>query len=133
MDGRKIDGHRIIVDRELGRTKKTWYPRRLGGGKGEARRDRRDEQLIGEIKSQQAAEEPPQKAEESKDADETATELKQEAEVDGTSPKANGDSVTTLDKRQVENINGGGDVSSAANGDDKSSYTAAAKLQASDR
>ena len=51
MDGRKIDQHRIIVDRELGRTKKTWVPRRLGGGKGESRRDRKDEQLIDEIKA----------------------------------------------------------------------------------
>ena len=51
MDGRKIDQHRIIVDRELGRTKKTWVPRRLGGGKGESRRDRKDEQLIEEIKA----------------------------------------------------------------------------------
>lgn len=33
-DGRKIDGRRILVDRELGRTKKQWLPRRLGGGKG---------------------------------------------------------------------------------------------------
>lgn len=33
-DGRKVDGRRILVDRELGRTKKSWLPRRLGGGKG---------------------------------------------------------------------------------------------------
>lgn len=33
-DGRKVDGRRILVDRELGRTKKSWVPRRLGGGKG---------------------------------------------------------------------------------------------------
>ena len=45
-DGRKIEGHKIIVDREFGRTKKGWYPRRLGGGKGEARRDRSDEHLL---------------------------------------------------------------------------------------
>ena len=45
-DGRKIDGYKIIVDREFGRTKNTWYPRRLGGGKGEARRDRDDEYLL---------------------------------------------------------------------------------------
>jgi len=49
-DGRRVDGRRIIVDRELGRTKATWYPRRLGGGKGESRRDRRDEELIRELK-----------------------------------------------------------------------------------
>ena len=51
-DNRKIDGRRVIVDRELGRTKKSWYPRRLGGGKGESRRDRRDEELIYELKKQ---------------------------------------------------------------------------------
>jgi len=57
MDGRKIDQHRIIVDRELGRTKKSWLPRRLGGGKGEARRDRRDEQVVRDIKRQLEGEE----------------------------------------------------------------------------
>ena len=36
----------MIVDREFGRTKKGWYPRRLGGGKGEARRSRSDEGKI---------------------------------------------------------------------------------------
>jgi len=51
-DGRKIDGKRVIVDRELGRTKTSWFPRRLGGGKGEVRRDRRDEELIREIEMQ---------------------------------------------------------------------------------
>ena len=51
-DGRRVDGRRIIVDRELGRTKASWYPRRLGGGKGEARKDRRDEELIRELKKQ---------------------------------------------------------------------------------
>ena len=50
FDGRRVDGRRIIVDRELGRTKATWYPRRLGGGKGESRRDRRDEELTRELK-----------------------------------------------------------------------------------
>ena len=45
-DGRKIDGYKIIVDREFGRTKKGWYPRRLGGGKGDARRNRGDEASI---------------------------------------------------------------------------------------
>ena len=48
-DGRKIDGYKIIVDREFGRTKKGWYPRKLGGGKGEARRNRSDEQVLRSI------------------------------------------------------------------------------------
>ncbi|KAI6192316.1 U1 small nuclear ribonucleoprotein 70 kDa [Aphelenchoides bicaudatus] len=37
-DGTKIDGKRVVVDYERGRTQKTWLPRRLGGGKGETRR-----------------------------------------------------------------------------------------------
>lgn len=45
MDGRRIEGRKVIVDRELGRTGKNWLPRRLGGGKGDSRRDRKDEDL----------------------------------------------------------------------------------------
>lgn len=33
-DGKKIDGRRVVVDIERGRTIKGWKPRRLGGGKG---------------------------------------------------------------------------------------------------
>jgi len=36
-DGRKIDGRRILVDVERGRTVLGWVPRRLGGGRGPAR------------------------------------------------------------------------------------------------
>uniref|UniRef100_A0A0K0EZA6 U1 small nuclear ribonucleoprotein 70 kDa n=1 Tax=Strongyloides venezuelensis TaxID=75913 RepID=A0A0K0EZA6_STRVS len=36
-DGIKIDGRRILVDYERGRTRKDWLPRRLGGGKGRTR------------------------------------------------------------------------------------------------
>ncbi|KAH7702436.1 CBN-RNP-7 protein [Aphelenchoides avenae] len=39
-DGMKIDGRRVTVDYERGRTKKSWLPRRLGGGKGDTRRTR---------------------------------------------------------------------------------------------
>ena len=102
MDGRRIDQHRIIVDRELGRTKTTWYPRRLGGGKGEARRDRKDEQVIRDIKKQlQEAEDDeedktnkgsnanniddPEAAADKKKAE---TVLKQEVEVVDASPDA---------------------------------------------
>ena len=56
-DGRKIDGRRILVDRELGRTKRTWVPRRLGGGKGgESRRAESDylvEDVAREIRREQ--------------------------------------------------------------------------------
>lgn len=40
----------MIVDRELGRTRKDWLPRRLGGGKGDSRRDRNDEDLTRKLK-----------------------------------------------------------------------------------
>lgn len=33
-DARKIDGRRVLVDVERGRTVSTWLPRRLGGGAG---------------------------------------------------------------------------------------------------
>lgn len=49
-DGRRIEGRKIIVDRELGRTRKDWLPRRLGGGKGDSRRDRNDEDVIRKLK-----------------------------------------------------------------------------------
>jgi U1 small nuclear ribonucleoprotein len=39
-DGMKIDGRRIVVDYERGRTNKAWLPRRLGGGKGDTRKAR---------------------------------------------------------------------------------------------
>jgi len=37
-DGRKVDGRRIVVDVERGRTVRNWKPRRLGGGLGFTRR-----------------------------------------------------------------------------------------------
>ena len=37
-DGKKIDGRRVVVDVERGRTVKSWKPRRLGGGLGGTRR-----------------------------------------------------------------------------------------------
>ena len=55
-DGRYIDGKSVIVDRELGRTKKDWMPRRLGGGKGNGRRDLQDEELIRRLKKEIDAE-----------------------------------------------------------------------------
>ena len=36
-DGRKIDGRRILVDVERGRTSGKWVPRRFGGGRGNTR------------------------------------------------------------------------------------------------
>lgn len=37
-DGRKIDGRRVLVDVERGRTVKGWKPRKLGGGLGGTRK-----------------------------------------------------------------------------------------------
>lgn len=36
-DGKKIDGRRVLVDVERGRTVPNWRPRRLGGGLGTSR------------------------------------------------------------------------------------------------
>lgn len=38
MDGKKIDGQRIVVDAERGRVEDDWFPRYLGGGLGGHRR-----------------------------------------------------------------------------------------------
>lgn len=56
-DNRKIDGRRILVDRELGRTKRGWFPRRLGGGKGNSRRDAVHENLVKDLTRDLEAEE----------------------------------------------------------------------------
>ena len=37
-DGKKIDGRRVLVDVERGRTVNGWLPRRLGGGLGGTRK-----------------------------------------------------------------------------------------------
>eukprot|EP00743_Colponemidia_sp_Colp-15_P002551 GILK01002766.1.p1 GENE.GILK01002766.1~~GILK01002766.1.p1 ORF type:complete len:365 (-),score=35.05 GILK01002766.1:169-1263(-) len=42
-DGRKIDGRRVVVDVERGRTVPNWLPRRLGGGLGGTRIGGKDE------------------------------------------------------------------------------------------
>lgn len=44
-DGKKIDGRRVLVDVERGRTVKGWLPRRLGGGLGGTRRGGADVNL----------------------------------------------------------------------------------------
>lgn len=49
-NGRRIDGKRVVVDFERGRTREDWLPRRLGGGRGDSRRDRDEEKLIRELK-----------------------------------------------------------------------------------
>jgi len=46
-DGNKIDGRRVLVDVERGRTVKGWLPRRLGGGLGGTRKGGNDVNLRG--------------------------------------------------------------------------------------
>jgi U1 small nuclear ribonucleoprotein len=45
-DGKRIDGRRIMVDYEQGRTTKGWKPRRLGGGKGNSRATRQKGEYV---------------------------------------------------------------------------------------
>jgi hypothetical protein len=40
----------VIVDKERGRVNHDWQPRRLGGGKGDSRRDRDEEKIYREIR-----------------------------------------------------------------------------------
>lgn len=52
---RKIDGHKVIVDYERGRTLLTWRPRRFAGGKGYLRLTKEEaEQLDKEEKARRA-------------------------------------------------------------------------------
>lgn len=44
-DGRKLNGRRILVDVERGRTVKNWKPRRLGGGLGGTRLGDKDQNI----------------------------------------------------------------------------------------
>ena len=48
--GRRVDGRRVEVDQERGRVKHDWIPRRLGGGRGDTRRNREEERLIRELR-----------------------------------------------------------------------------------
>jgi U1 small nuclear ribonucleoprotein len=45
-----VDGKRVTVDFERGRTREDWLPRRLGGGKGDTRRDREQDKMLRELK-----------------------------------------------------------------------------------
>lgn len=56
-DGMKIDGRRVVVDYERGRTQKSWLPRRLGGGKGDTRRTREAKAVLEAAVLERAAEE----------------------------------------------------------------------------
>ena len=45
-DGKKIDGQRVYVDYERGRSVQEWRPRRFGGGKGNTREARKIDQKV---------------------------------------------------------------------------------------
>eukprot|EP00826_Nyctotherus_ovalis_P034520 TRINITY_DN2885_c0_g1_i4.p1 TRINITY_DN2885_c0_g1~~TRINITY_DN2885_c0_g1_i4.p1 ORF type:complete len:340 (+),score=91.00 TRINITY_DN2885_c0_g1_i4:195-1214(+) len=48
-NNKKLNGLRIRVDYERGRTREDWRPRRFGGGKGRSRTSRRDEERLAEL------------------------------------------------------------------------------------
>jgi len=75
-DGRKVDNRRVVVDYERGRTKQEWVPRRLGGGKGDKRRDRETERIIRDLKKSE-----PVLAERSRSRSAQKTHVKEEAVV----------------------------------------------------
>jgi hypothetical protein len=75
-DGRKVDNRRVVVDYERGRTKQEWVPRRLGGGKGDKRRDRETERIIRDLKKSE-----PVLAERSRSRSAQKTQVKEEATV----------------------------------------------------
>jgi len=70
-NGRKVDGARVMVDYERGRTKTDWVPRRLGGGKGDKRRDRETERLIRDLKKSHPALRSRSRSKDRKPAEET--------------------------------------------------------------
>jgi len=66
-DGKKVDGKRLLVDIERGRTIEGWKPKRFGGGKGEGRKgklDKKARDLYKEIKRQYDIEDEEEKREE---------------------------------------------------------------------
>jgi len=73
-DGKKIDGRRVMVDVERGRTVEGWLPRRLGGGRGPGRQGK----LSKKKKKQQEAEKARKKAEEDKEREERKEKEREE-------------------------------------------------------
>merc|ERR1712232_1217754 len=73
-DGKKIDGRRVMVDVERGRTVEGWLPRRLGGGRGPGRQGK----LSKKKKKQMDAEKAREKAEREREREE-----KKEKEKEG--------------------------------------------------
>jgi len=55
-DGKKIDGRRVMVDVERGRTVEGWLPRRFGGGRGPGRQGKPSKKNEKKMKALQAKE-----------------------------------------------------------------------------
>eukprot|EP01024_Parvocaulis_polyphysoides_P014591 TRINITY_DN16076_c0_g1_i1.p2 TRINITY_DN16076_c0_g1~~TRINITY_DN16076_c0_g1_i1.p2 ORF type:complete len:364 (-),score=58.57 TRINITY_DN16076_c0_g1_i1:113-1204(-) len=90
-DGRKIDGKRILVDVERGRTVPGWKPRRLGGGMGNAAKaqsslDRKREE---ERSSRRSRDERTEN--ESRDRERRTRESERERDRDGRRERDRGD------------------------------------------
>merc|ERR1712157_476817 len=62
-DGKKIDGRRVMVDVERGRTVEGWLPRRLGGGRGPGRVGKPSKKKAKKAKAMQKAKEQKKKQE----------------------------------------------------------------------
>lgn len=67
-DGKKIDGRRVVVDIERGRTIKGWKPRRLGGGRG-GRKSHYDPMAIEKLNDVNFVEKPDDKKTRERDRD----------------------------------------------------------------
>lgn len=69
-DGKKIDGRRVMVDVERGRTVEGWLPRRLGGGRGPGRQGKpakKKQRRLAETVEKAKEKEKEEKAEKKKD------------------------------------------------------------------
>merc|ERR1712176_1525570 len=68
-DGKKIDGRRVMVDVERGRTVEGWMPRRLGGGRGPGRQGKPSKKKLKQMKEKEKAEKEKEKENKDKDRD----------------------------------------------------------------
>merc|ERR1712039_140648 len=71
-DGKKIDGRRVMVDVERGRTVEGWLPRRLGGGRGPGRVGKPSKKNLKKQKAIDEAKKEKEREERKKDKDERA-------------------------------------------------------------
>ncbi|CAA7019410.1 unnamed protein product [Microthlaspi erraticum] len=114
-DGQKIDGRRVLVDVERGRTVPNWRPRRLGGGLGTSRVGG-GEETVGEQPPQQQgrtsrSEEPSRPREEREKSREKGKERERERsrEVSQEQPRERSHDRPREDKHHRERDRGGRD------------------------